>query len=36
MRDRVKAYANGWYRVERAPEEFHAAAKKVSSAGTKR
>ena len=23
VRDRVKAYANGWYRVERTPEEFH-------------
>jgi galactonate dehydratase len=29
VRDRVKAYANGWYRVERSPEEFHEAAKKV-------
>lgn len=26
VRDRVKAYANGWYTVERTPEEFHAAA----------
>jgi galactonate dehydratase len=29
VRDRVKAYANGWYRVEREPEEFHAAAREV-------
>ncbi|WP_028923825.1 mandelate racemase/muconate lactonizing enzyme family protein [Pseudonocardia acaciae] len=29
VRDRVKAYANGWYRVERTPEEFHAAATEV-------
>jgi galactonate dehydratase len=27
--DRVKAYANGWYTVERTPEEFHAAALRV-------
>ena len=26
VRDRIKAYANGWYQVERTPEEFHAAA----------
>jgi galactonate dehydratase len=26
VRDRIKAYANGWYTVERTPEEFHAAA----------
>ena len=32
-RDKIKAYANGWYRVERAPEEFHAAAKKVLEKG---
>ena len=31
--DRVKAYANGWYRVERTPEEFHEAAKKVVERG---
>ena len=33
VRDRVKAYANGWYRVERTPEEFHEAAKKVVERG---
>ena len=32
-RDKIKAYANGWYRVERAPEEFHAAAKRVLERG---
>lgn len=35
VRDRIKAYANGWYRVERSPEEFHAAAKKVVEKGYK-
>ncbi len=34
-RDKIKAYANGWYRVERTPEEFHAAAKKVLEKGYK-
>lgn len=34
-RDRIKAYANGWYRVERTPEEFHDAAKKVIEKGYK-
>ncbi|APU12861.1 MULTISPECIES: mandelate racemase/muconate lactonizing enzyme family protein [Actinoalloteichus] len=29
VRDKIKAYANGWYTVERTPEEFHAAARKV-------
>ena len=33
VRDKVKAYANGWYRVERTPEEFHAAARKVVERG---
>jgi galactonate dehydratase len=33
VRDKIKAYANGWYRVERTPEEFHAAAKKVTEKG---
>ena len=28
VRDRIKAYANGWYTVERTPEEFHAAARR--------
>ena len=32
-RDKIKAYANGWYRVERATEEFHAAAKRVLEKG---
>jgi galactonate dehydratase len=29
VRDRIKAYGNGWYTVERTPEEFHAAAKRA-------
>src|SRR4051812_31407252 len=29
VRDKIKAYANGWYTVERTPEAFHAAALKV-------
>lgn len=33
VRDRIKAYANGWYTVERTPEEFHAAAKRVLERG---
>ncbi len=33
VRDRIKAYANGWYTVERTPEEFHAAAKRVLEKG---
>ncbi|WP_377272441.1 mandelate racemase/muconate lactonizing enzyme family protein [Peterkaempfera sp. SMS 1(5)a] len=33
VRDRVKAYANGWYTVERTPEEFHQAALKVVARG---
>src|SRR5437868_11420027 len=32
-RDRIKAYANGWYTVERTPEEFHAAARRVVDRG---
>ncbi len=32
-RHKIKAYANGWYRVERTTEEFHAAAKKVLDKG---
>ena len=35
VRDRLKAYANGWYTVERAPAEFHKAAKKVTARGYK-
>src|SRR5713226_557691 len=26
VRNRIKAYANGWYKVERTPQEFHLAA----------
>jgi galactonate dehydratase len=33
VRDKVKAYANGWYTVERSPEEFHAAARRVVERG---
>ncbi len=33
VRDRLKAYANGWYTVERTPEAFHAAARKVVARG---
>ena len=33
VRDRVKAYANGWYTVERTPEEFHTAARRVVERG---
>jgi galactonate dehydratase len=33
VRDRIRAYANGWYTVERTPEEFHAAAKRVVARG---
>ncbi|CUU54879.1 galactonate dehydratase [Parafrankia irregularis] len=33
VRDRIKAYANGWYTVERTPEEFHAAARRVVERG---
>lgn len=33
VRDRIKAYANGWYTVERKPEDFHAAAKRVIERG---
>lgn len=29
VRDQIKAYANGWYTVERTPAEFHAAARRV-------
>jgi galactonate dehydratase len=30
---RIPAYANGWYRVERTPDAFHAAAKSVIAKG---
>jgi len=33
VRDKIEAYANGWYTVERTPEEFHAAARKVVERG---
>jgi galactonate dehydratase len=33
VRDRIKAYANGWYTVERTPEAFHSAAKHVIERG---
>lgn len=33
VRDQIKAYANGWYTVERTAEEFHAAARKVVDRG---
>ena len=29
VRDKIKAYANGWYTVERNPEDFAEAARKV-------
>lgn len=32
-RDRVRTYANGWYRTERTPEGFAAAARKVVERG---
>ena len=33
MREHIKAYANGWYNVERTPGEFHEAAKAVLEKG---
>jgi len=33
VRDRIKAYANGWYTVERTPEEFAKAARRVVEKG---
>jgi galactonate dehydratase len=33
VRERIKAYANGWYTVERTPEEFHAAARRAVARG---
>ena len=35
LRDSILAYANGWYRVERTPEDFEKAAEKVISMGFK-
>jgi galactonate dehydratase len=33
VHDKIKAYANGWYQVERTPEEFAAAARRVIDRG---
>ncbi len=33
VRERIPAYANGWYTVERTPEEFAAAAQRVTARG---
>ena len=33
VRDRIKAYANGWYTVERTPQMFHEAALRVAEHG---
>lgn len=33
VRERIKAYANGWYTVERTPDEFHRAARHVIEKG---
>jgi galactonate dehydratase len=33
VHDSIKAYANGWYRVERTPQDFHAAARRVVEKG---
>jgi galactonate dehydratase len=33
VRDKIKAYGNGWYTVERSPDEFHAAARRAVSRG---
>jgi galactonate dehydratase len=33
VRDKIKAYGNGWYTVERSPQEFHAAAKRALAKG---
>src|SRR5581483_10728010 len=33
VRQKIKAYANGWYTVERTPEEFAKAAKRVVARG---
>jgi len=35
VRDKIPAYANGWYKVERTPEAFYQAAKKVVEKGYK-
>lgn len=33
VRNTIKAYANGWYRVERTPQDFQAAARRVVEKG---
>ena len=33
VRTRISAYANGWYTVERSPQEFSAAAQRVTARG---
>lgn len=33
VRDKIKAYANGWYTVERTPQDFHDAAKRALAKG---
>jgi galactonate dehydratase len=33
IRERIATYANGWYTVERTPEEFHAAARRALAKG---
>jgi galactonate dehydratase len=33
VRERIPAYANGWYTVERSPVEFHAAAQRAVARG---
>jgi galactonate dehydratase len=33
VRERIRAYANGWYTVEREPDEFAAAAREVVARG---
>lgn len=35
VRESIKAYANGWYTVERTPQDFHDAARVVSERGYK-
>jgi galactonate dehydratase len=35
VRERIPAYANGWYTVERTPQEFHAAACRAVERGYK-
>lgn len=35
VQEKIPAYANGWYKVERTPDEFHRATKKVVDYGYK-